>query len=290
MDAAQIPKDFENGPLFGILQLNGPVCKVLESWPVKFWNFGPSTVAASPGCIYPPSRVTDPLLLHSHSRAGTLAVALWLPHAVDHRRSLLPRSTAVSAKSGHSSSISGVLAPALAMDEYDNDGSGDAAAFGNDSAYGAPGAFGNDGGYGAAGTFGTDSDCAAPGGFGDASGYGTSPGYGAAGGTRDFLSQSAAYSGSAGYRAYGGPSSSSRTSSLLGMDALDLNAGDPWARSNAYEDTVGSGAEDGGNGSEYPTHPPCVCLHAAPGVPLACVRLAKVHAVEGGLHAPRRAA
>jgi len=159
------------------------------------------------------------------------------------------------------------------MDEYDNDGSGDAAAFGNDSAYGAPGAFGNDGGYsaagrlvndggyGAAGTFGTDSDCAAPGGFGDASGYGTSPGYGAAGGTRDFLSQSAAYSGSAGYRAYGGapyggPSSSSRTSSLLGMDALDLNAGDPWARSNAYEDTVGSGAEDGGNGSEYPTHPP----------------------------------
>ena len=188
------------------------------------------------------------------------------------------------------------------MDEYDNDGSGDAAAFGNDSAYGAPGAFGNDGGYGAAGrlvndggygaagTFGTDSDCAAPGGFGDASGYGTSPGYGAAGGTRDFLSQSAAYSGSAGYRGYGGPSSSSRTSSLLGMDALDLNAGDPWARSNAYEDTVGSGAEDGGNGSEYPTHPPCVCLHTAPAVPLACVRLAKVHAVEGVLHAPRRVA
>ena len=32
------------------------------------------------------------------------------------------------------------------MDEYDNDGSGDAAAFGNDD------------GYGAAGTFGSDSD------------------------------------------------------------------------------------------------------------------------------------
>ena len=40
------------------------------------------------------------------------------------------------------------------------------------------------------------------------------------------------------------------------MDALDLNAGDPWAGSNAYEVTVGSGAEDGGNDSEYPTHPP----------------------------------
>ena len=189
------------------------------------------------------------------------------------------------------------------MDEYDNDGSGDAAAFGNDSAYGAPGAFGNDGGYGpagrlgndggygAAGTFGSNSDYAAPGAFGDASGYATAPDYGAASGTRDFLSQLAAYSGSAGYRAYGGepyggPSSSSRTSSLLGLDALDLNAGDPWAGSNAYEGMVGSGAEDGGNGSEYPTPRP-LRLPSRSARGTLGLRAARQAACG---HAPRRAA